>query len=93
MITPSVTISVLWSIYSFLRHPDDYLDAVSAAISAGGDVDTTAAMTGAISGARLGLNRLPLNLAEHLNDQGDWRYDDLVDLARQAYRLAMKPLL
>jgi ADP-ribosylglycohydrolase len=93
MITPFVTTSVLWSIYSFLRHPDDYLDAVSTAISAGGDVDTTAAMTGVISGARLGLNRLPLNLAVHLNDQGDWRYDDLVDLARQVYRLAMKPYL
>ena len=93
IITPFVTTSVLWSVYSFLRHPNDYLEAVSSAISAGGDVDTTAAVTGAISGARLGLNRLPLNLAEHLNDQGDWRYGELVDLARQAYHLAMKSFL
>jgi ADP-ribosylglycohydrolase len=43
----------LWSIYAFLRAPDDYLDTVCVAIAAGGDVDTTAAMAGAIGGVRL----------------------------------------
>lgn len=85
MITPFVTTSVLWSIYSFLHTPYDYLNAISTAISAGGDVDTTAAMTGAISGARLGLNNIPTKLAERLNDQGSWGYRDLIDLAKKIY--------
>src|SRR5262249_578309 len=61
-ISPFVTPSVLWSLYSFLKYPDSYMDAICTAIACGGDVDTTAAMTGAISGARLGLAGLP----EHL---------------------------
>jgi hypothetical protein len=49
-ISPFVTSSVLWSLYSFLRSPDDYWEAICTAIAVGGDVDTTAAMTGAIAG-------------------------------------------
>jgi hypothetical protein len=80
-ISPFVTGSVLWSIYAFLRSPDDYLDTVCVAIAAGGDVDTTAAMAGAISGARLGLAALPAELTRHLTDRGTWGLDELLDLA------------
>jgi ADP-ribosylglycohydrolase len=44
---------VLWSLYSFLRSPEDYWETVCTAIAVGGDVDTTAAMAGAVSGAYL----------------------------------------
>src|SRR5690606_8763623 len=44
-ISPFVIPSVLWSLYAFLREPDDYLAAVILAIEPGGDTDTTAAMT------------------------------------------------
>lgn len=45
---------------AFARHPDSFTDAVRFAISLGGDTDTIAAMTGAVSGARLGMEAIPL---------------------------------
>ena len=86
-ISPFVVGSVLWSLYSFLRTPDDYWESICTAIAVGGDVDTTAAMTGAISGAHLGLDALPVHLTEHLNDRGTWSYRELVDLAHCCHRI------
>lgn len=86
-ISPFVTGSVLWSIYSFLRSPDDYFAAICLAIQPGGDVDTTAAMTGAISGARLAYERLPQPLVRRLTDQGTWDFDSLKALAWQTFAL------
>lgn len=85
-----VTGSVLWSLFCYLTHPDSYLDAVSLAIEAGGDTDTTAAMTGAISGARLGLDALPEDLAAFVNDRGKWTSGDLSRLARRASLMAFE---
>jgi ADP-ribosylglycohydrolase len=87
-ITPFVVPSVLWSLRAFLVSPDDYLAAMATAIGCGGDVDTTAAMAGAISGARLGLAALPQDLAGHLTDRGTWGLDDLVALADEAWAVA-----
>jgi len=86
-ISPFVTESVLWSLYAFLRTPDDYTSAIHTAIIAGGDVDTTAAMTGAIAGARNGLEAIPPSLANRVNDQGSWGADQLKALARKLWRL------
>ncbi len=86
-ITPFVTGSVLWSLYAFLRFPDDYWSAVCTAIAAGGDTDTTAAMTGAISGARLGLEGIPPMLAMQVSDRGTWEYEELVGLAEECHRI------
>ena len=84
-ISPFVTGSVLWSLYSFLRTPDDYWETICTSIAVGGDVDTTAAMAGAISGAYLGLKAIPSYLAQQLSDQGTWGYNELVDLAHNCY--------
>lgn len=89
-IYPLVTESVLWSLYSFLQHPNDYLEAVKVAISGGGDTDTTAAMTGAISGAYLGVDALPKNLVPLLTDKGTWNTDELTRLAGQCYEIKEK---
>ncbi len=86
-ISPYVVPSVLWSLYCFVRHPDSYLDAIYSAIACGGDVDTTAAMTGAISGARLGLDAIPSSWAEHLTDHGHWRRPELCALSDACHRL------
>jgi ADP-ribosylglycohydrolase len=86
-ISPFVVSSVLWSLYSFLRSPDDYLATISTAISSGGDVDTTAAMAGAISGAYLGIGAIPSHLSNYLTDRGTWRYKELVDLAHQCHKI------
>ncbi len=86
-ISPFVTPSVLWALYSFLRSPDDYWETICTAIAVGGDVDTTAAMAGAIAGARVGLGAIPKSLARTLNDKGAWDYEALVALARRAHEI------
>jgi ADP-ribosylglycohydrolase len=85
--TPFVTTTVLWSLYAFLRSPDDYLAAVSTAIAGGGDTDTTAAMTGGIAGARLGPSALPAAMVARLEDRGQWRAAELEALARRSAEL------
>jgi len=89
-ISPFVTTSVLWSIYSFLRTPEDYWESVCTAITSGGDVDTTAAMTGAISGTRVGIEGIPNDWARRVTDCGEWEYDDLVKLAIACYETRLK---
>jgi ADP-ribosylglycohydrolase len=89
-ISPFVIPSVLWSLYSFLRTPDDYWETICTAIAVGGDVDTTAAMAGAISGAHLGVAAIPPDLASRLTDRGTWGYDDLVQLARDCHAIATR---
>ena len=89
-ISAFVVSSVLWSLYAFLRHPDDFLPAVGLAIEAGGDVDTTACMAGALVGARCGLGAIPQQLAAHLNDRGSWRCEDLTELAVACHEVAQR---
>ena len=84
-ISPYVVPSVLWSLYAFLKTPEDYWETLCTAIISGGDVDTTAAMAGAISGAYLGIKALPLELARRLNDRGTWGYAELLGLADKCY--------
>jgi ADP-ribosylglycohydrolase len=86
-ISPFVVGSVLWSLYSFLRFRDDYWDTIRTAIVVGGDVDTTAAMAGAISGAYLGLDAIPDHLARYVHDNDTWGYDELVALAEHCHRI------
>ena len=82
-ISPFVMGSVLWALYAYLRTPDEPWSVYWTAIAVGGDVDTTAAMAGALVGARVGLSGLPA-AAREVNDQGQWGYDALVDLCRRA---------
>jgi ADP-ribosylglycohydrolase len=82
-ISTFVVPSVLWSLYAFLRSPDDYWEVVCTAIAVGGDTDTTAAMAGALAGARVGPDGLPAPLLERLHDGGRWRAPELAALARR----------
>ena len=82
--------SVLWSLYAFLKTPDDYWETICTAISAGGDTDTTAAMAGAISGAYLGIGAIPSRLTDYLNDRGKWKAGELVELAHRCYEIKMQ---
>jgi ADP-ribosylglycohydrolase len=59
---------VCWSLYAFLRAPEDYWEGVCIAIGVGGDTDTMAAMTGSILGARRGAAALPAELVASLVD-------------------------
>jgi ADP-ribosylglycohydrolase len=86
-IAPFVTPSVLWSLYAVLRCPGDYWETICTAIAVGGDVDTTAAMAGAISGAAVGLRGIPEDLARLVTDQGSGGHALLVELAGSLHDL------
>lgn len=83
-ISPFVIPTVLWSLYSFLASPDDYVATICTSIAVGGDVDTTAAIAGALAGAHLGLAGIPAHWADKVHDDGGWRRADLVSLANRA---------
>jgi ADP-ribosylglycohydrolase len=44
-------------------------------------------LAGAISGAYLGLDAIPSELASQLTDRGTWGYVQLVELAEKCYQL------
>jgi ADP-ribosylglycohydrolase len=78
---------VLWSLYAFLRSPDDYWETICTAVSVGGDTDSMAAMAGAISGARVGRDGLPKDLVARVNDRGEWDAAALTTLAEECAAL------
>lgn len=86
-ISPYVVPTVLWSLYSFRRTPDDYFETICTAIAVGGDVDTTAAIAGAISGAFVGLEGIPRQLALRVTDRGSWGFDELNELGKSAWAM------
>ncbi|WP_372367409.1 ADP-ribosylglycohydrolase family protein [Candidatus Uabimicrobium sp. HlEnr_7] len=86
-ISPYVVPSVLWSLYCFFKSPKNYLKTISMSIMMGGDVDTTAAMAGAISGAYLGIDAIPQEFSILLTDQDTWKKQELLQLAKQCYNI------
>ena len=80
--------STLWSIYCFMYHPDNFVACMGLTIQPGGDVDTTAAMAGALSGARVPLDRIPKAWIDPINDKGEWGPTQLRTLVDNAYTLA-----
>jgi ADP-ribosylglycohydrolase len=88
-ISPLVTTSVMWSLYAFLRTPSDYFESICTAISCGGDVDTTAAMTGAMSGALNGLSAIPTAYAQNLHDKDEWDYERFLTLAADTLKVKL----
>lgn len=84
-ISPYSTTTVLWSLFSFLEHPESFWDALTLSLFPGGDVDTTAAIAGAISGAYLGLEAIPAGVAERLTDFGAYGFTFLKNLGFRMY--------
>lgn len=76
--------SVPTAIFSFLSHATDFVSTVTYAVSLGGDTDTIASMAGAISGAYLGADALPLDWQERLENR-----DYISQLADRLWRLAV----
>lgn len=62
----SVAESVAAALFCFVSFPDDFEQAVLSAVNAGGDTDSIAAMTGALSGAQVGASRIPVRLVDGL---------------------------
>lgn len=84
-ISPFATPAVLYALYAYARTPQDPEEVLRVSIAVGGDVDTVAAMAGAMVGAAVGLNGLTprlQKLAGLLHDQGSYEVDDLIEIAR-----------
>lgn len=77
--------SVVTAIACFLYSPDSYEETIAAAVSLGNDTDTIAAMAGAVSGAHLGIQAIPVHLLEMLEDTGKGR-SYIENLAEQLHR-------
>lgn len=80
-----VVSSVLWSLYAFMTSPEDYWKTIQTALWPGGDVDSTAAMAGAISGAYNGLQAVPRDVAEQVHDGGEYGFEELCDIAAEMH--------
>jgi ADP-ribosylglycohydrolase len=75
----------IFCIYCFLCIPDFYISAICMSIRAGGDTDTTAAIVGGILGARLGIESIPSYFVQKINDQGNYKSDELIQLSEKLY--------
>lgn len=76
--------SVPTAIFSFLSHAADFVSTITYAVSLGGDTDTIASMAGAISGAYLGVDALPLDWQGRLENR-----DYISQLADRLWRVAV----
>ncbi len=65
--------SVPAAIYAFLAHHDSFEQAVAYAVMLGGDTDTIGAMTGAIAGALHGVEAIPADWYEGLENSAKGR--------------------
>jgi poly(ADP-ribose) glycohydrolase ARH3 len=68
--------SMPFALFSFLRFPQSYEECLFCAILHGGDRDTLGAMAGALSGAYLGIERIPWGWRQKLEN-----YDLIAQLA------------
>ncbi len=84
-VTPFVIPTVLASFYAFLKYPRDFSAAVRTVINMGGDVDSTAAITGAISGAFNGAHAIPAHLRQTVEDS-----EMISSLASELFRKKMQ---
>jgi ADP-ribosylglycohydrolase len=97
-VSPWARSSVLWSLYCLSAHPFNFWEAVTLAIWPGGDVDTTAAMTGAMVGAHVGINGIPQQVRDffsaNLHDSCSpfWDWDSLELLATKLHEAATTKL-
>ena len=69
--------TVLAALYAFLKSPTDYIATIDITLRIGGDVDTIAAIAGAISGAHNGLVAIPRDLVIGVKDSAE-----ILDLGR-----------
>jgi len=76
--------SVPAAIYAVMRNPDSFCDTVLFAIAMGGDTDSIGAMAGAISGALSGMNDIPSQWVQNLENDREGR-DFIRDLVKKSF--------
>ena len=72
--------TVLAALYAFLKSPADFVATIDVTLRIGGDVDTIAAIAGAISGAHNGLAAIPRDLVIGVKDSAE-----ILDLGRRLF--------
>lgn len=72
--------TALAALYAFLRSPRDYVATIDCALRIGGDVDTIAAIAGAMSGAHNGVGAIPGHLVRGVKDSAE-----MMDLGRRLF--------
>ena len=78
-ISPDGISTIAWSLWSYIRADGDVRKALCHAVAVGGDVDTTGALAGALSGAFNGPGCLPRHLVESITDQGNLNSQDITE--------------
>ena len=73
--------TVLASLFAFLRSPNDYVATIDFALRIGGDVDTIAAIAGAMGGTHNGVDAIPGHLVGGVKDSAE-----IMDLGRRLYQ-------
>ena len=74
--------TALVSLFAFLRSPGDYVATIDFALRTGGDVDTIAAIAGAMSGAHNGVDAIPGHLVAGVKDSAE-----ILDLGQRLFAL------
>ena len=74
--------SSLFSIYCFLCIPDFFFSSICMAIRSGGNTSATAAIVGGIVGGRLGVEEIPSYFVDKINDQGNYKSEELILLCQ-----------
>jgi ADP-ribosylglycohydrolase len=82
-ISSSAVQSCIFSIYCFLSVPDFFMSSIYMSIRSGGNTSGTAAIIGGIVGARLGLEEIPSYFVNKINDQGNYKSDELIQLCER----------
>ena len=67
-VTGFIVPTVLIALHAWLSNLDSFADVVMTCIRCGGDTDTVASIAGSLSGAYLGINRLPSHLGARIVD-------------------------
>jgi len=70
--------AVAMAVYCAMRHPDDFVKAVTRAVNIPGDSDSVGCIAGGLMGARLGLDGIPNAWVLRLENQ-----DKLTDIAQR----------
>ena len=78
--------SVPMALYCFLSKCDSFKDAVTYAVSMGGDTDTIGAMTGAMAGALHGQSDIPEQWVQTLENKNKGK-DHIIDLGGRLFSL------
>lgn len=72
--------TLLWSLYSFLKNKENFMNCLICCLSVGGDVDTIAKISCSFSGCYLGINKIPKKYLYYLHDKKRYNYNNIIIL-------------